>query len=99
MCRKFGIVHQTKVPYSPQMNVLAERMNRTLSERVREMLSHMQVNMIFWMEAMNTAVYMAHRFACASHPTTTPFGYIFGNKSDLTEMCVFVSGGYTHVAN
>ena len=32
MCQKLGIVHQTTVPYSPQQNGLAERMNSTLTE-------------------------------------------------------------------
>jgi hypothetical protein len=41
ICSKTGIVHQTTVPYTPQQNGLAERMNRTLVERVRAMMDHM----------------------------------------------------------
>ena len=59
-CRKSGITHQTTVPYSPQQNGLAERMNRALTERARAMLSHMQVDKIWWAEAMNTAVYVTN---------------------------------------
>nr|CCA24692.1 putative polyprotein [Albugo laibachii Nc14] len=33
ICRKSGIRHQTTVPYSPQQNGIAERMNRTITER------------------------------------------------------------------
>uniref|UniRef100_A0AAV1U517 Polyprotein n=1 Tax=Peronospora matthiolae TaxID=2874970 RepID=A0AAV1U517_9STRA len=97
VCRKSGIMHQTTVPYSPQQNGLAERMNRTLTERARAMLSHMQVDKIWWAEAMNTAVYVTNRVPCASHPTKTPFEFIFGKKPDLSEMCVFGSKGYAHV--
>ena len=37
-CVHAGIVHQTTVPYTPQQNGLAERMNRTLVERARAMM-------------------------------------------------------------
>ena len=97
VCGKFGIVHQTTVPYSPQQNGLAERINRTLTERARGMLSHMQVDKVWWAEAINTAVYVTNRVPCASQPSTTPFELIFGKKPDLSEMCVFGSKGYAHV--
>ncbi|KAL6350220.1 hypothetical protein AAG906_004163 [Vitis piasezkii] len=38
-CRQHGIRHQKTPPKTPQLNVLAERMNRTLVERVRCLLS------------------------------------------------------------
>ncbi|KAJ0797294.1 putative RNA-directed DNA polymerase [Helianthus annuus] len=39
-CREKGIRHQKTPPKTPQLNGLAERMNRTLAERVRCLLSH-----------------------------------------------------------
>ena len=39
-CRRQGIRHQKTPPKTPQLNGLAERMNRTLVERVRCLLSH-----------------------------------------------------------
>jgi hypothetical protein len=38
MCALNGIVHQKTVPYSPQQNGVAERMNRTIMEKARSML-------------------------------------------------------------
>ena len=97
MCLKTGIVHQATLPYSPQQNGLAERMNRTLTERARLMLYHMQVEKKWWAEAMNTAVYVTNQITCASWPTKTPFEVCFGNKSDLSHRKVFGSQGYAHV--
>ena len=34
-CADQGILHQTRVPYNPQQNGIAERMNRTLVEMAR----------------------------------------------------------------
>ena len=38
-CRQHGIRHEKTPPKTPQLNGLVERMNRTLMERVRCMLS------------------------------------------------------------
>ena len=39
-CKEQGIRHQFTPPKTPQLNGIAERMNRTIVERVRCMLSH-----------------------------------------------------------
>ncbi|GJR03812.1 putative RNA-directed DNA polymerase [Tanacetum coccineum] len=54
-CREHGIQHQKTPPKTPQLNGLAERMNRTLVERVRCLLSHAGLPASFWGEALNTA--------------------------------------------
>ena len=38
-CKQYGIAHEKTPPKTPQLNGLAEMMNRTLIERVRCMLS------------------------------------------------------------
>ena len=52
-CREQGISHKK----TPQLNGLTERMNRTLVERVRCMLSDSKLSDPFWVEALNTAAY------------------------------------------
>ncbi|KAJ9552680.1 hypothetical protein OSB04_016725 [Centaurea solstitialis] len=60
-CREHGIRHQKSPPKTPQLNGSAERMNRTLVERVRCLLSDAKLPKSFWEEALNTAV---HVFGC-----------------------------------
>jgi transposase InsO family protein len=43
-----GITHQLTVPYTPQQNEAAERLNRTLLNSTRSMLKHMNCDKIFW---------------------------------------------------
>jgi transposase InsO family protein len=55
-CRKFGIKLEKTPPKTPQLNGLAERMNRTLTKRVTAMLSHAKLPNSFWAEALNHAM-------------------------------------------
>ena len=57
-CREQGIRHQKTPPKTPQLNGLAERMNKTLLETVRCMLSDAKLLDFFWAKALNTAGYV-----------------------------------------
>ena len=47
-----GIKNKGTIPYTPQQNGVAERMNRTLMETVRSMLHHLELPLSFWAEAV-----------------------------------------------
>ena len=49
-----GIRHELTVPKTPQQNGVAERMNRTLMETVRSMLSDAKLPHKLWAEALST---------------------------------------------
>ena len=57
-CKHQGIRHQKTPPKTPQLNGLAERMNRTLMERVRCLLSEAKLPNSFWGEALLTAAHV-----------------------------------------
>ena len=56
--REQGIRYEKTPPKTPQLNDLAERMNRTLVERVRYMLLNVKMPDSFWAEALNTVAYV-----------------------------------------
>ena len=56
-----GIVPQYTMPGSPSMNGVAERRNRTLKDMVRSMISHSNVPISLWGEALKTAAYILNR--------------------------------------
>ena len=58
LCDERGIKHQLTAPYTPPQIGLAERMNRTIQERVRSMLSHAGLPQHFWPEAISTTLHL-----------------------------------------
>ena len=60
-CRSKGIRIEFTVPKTPELNGLAERMNRTIMERVWSMLAHAKLPKTFWAEALTTATYVINR--------------------------------------
>jgi transposase InsO family protein len=57
-CKEQGIRHQFTPPKTPQLNGLAERMNRTIMERVRCLLSTSKLLKHYWGEALLAAIYL-----------------------------------------
>ena len=49
------------MPKTPKLNGLAERMNRTIMERVRSMLSDTKLLKSYWAKAMLTTIYHINR--------------------------------------
>ncbi|CAH9144261.1 unnamed protein product [Cuscuta epithymum] len=60
-CAAYGIRHEKTVPRTPQHNGVAERINRTIMEKVRYMLSMAKLPKPFWGEAVLTACYLINR--------------------------------------
>ena len=53
-----GIRHQKTPPKTFQLKCLAERMNKSLVERVRCVLSEAKLPNSFWTEALNIVAYV-----------------------------------------
>ncbi len=56
-----GIRHELTIPHTPQQNGVAERMNRTLMECARSMMTHAQLSNYYWAEAVFAAAYLKNR--------------------------------------
>ena len=55
-CKQQGIRHEVTVPGTLQHNAVVERMNCTIMEKIRSMLSHAKLPKGFWDESWRTAV-------------------------------------------
>ena len=80
-----GIRHEMTSPHTPQQNGAAERLNRTLLEKVRCILNESGLPKSFWSECLQVATYLRNRSPAAGI-NTTPYQALFGIKPDLTHV-------------
>ena len=95
--KEHGISHQLTVPYNPAQNGVAERMNRTIVESARSMLSHSNLSNEFWAEAINTSVYLRNRCPSVALSDVTPYECLFNEKPDVSNLRIFGCMAYVHI--
>ncbi|KAJ9538811.1 hypothetical protein OSB04_031544 [Centaurea solstitialis] len=78
-----GIVSQLTPPYTPQMNGVSERRNRTLLDMVRTMMCHSTLPMSFWGHALETAAHILNR-APTKSVEKTPYELWKGKKPNMS---------------
>lgn len=93
---KSGILHQTTSPYTPEQNGIAERMNRTLMERIRCMLLDANLDQKFWAEAANTAAYVLNRIS-RKRGEVSPEELWSGKCPSLSHLRVFGCKALVHI--
>ncbi|KAL2243923.1 UNVERIFIED_CONTAM: Retrovirus-related Pol polyprotein from transposon TNT 1-94 [Sesamum indicum] len=93
---KFGIKRHRTNPYTPQQNGVAERMNRTLLDKVRCMLISFRLPKSFWGEAILTAVYLINWSPFVPLSGKTPDFMWTGRKSDISYLHVFGCSAFVH---
>ncbi|KAF1318429.1 Integrase catalytic core protein, partial [Globisporangium splendens] len=97
-CRDRGIVQQFTPPYTPQLNGVAERMNRTLVESARCMLEHAGLSKQYWGEAVATAAFLRNRCPTrAIGHDKSPHEVWTQKKPLLKNLKVFGCHAYVHV--
>ena len=97
-CKKEGISRHFTVRDTPQQNGVAERMNRTLLEKVRCMLSNAGLGKQFWAEAVMYGSHLIYRLPSAALNGKTPFEVWSGKPiNDYDTLHVFGSTAYYHV--
>lgn len=96
-CRQNGIVHQTSNVHTPEQNGLVERMNRTVVERAKCMLYQAKLEVKFWAEAVNTAVYLVNRSIASGLKNQTPYEAWSEKKPNLGHLRIFGCKAMMHV--
>jgi hypothetical protein len=73
ICERLKISQEFTVPYNPEQNGLAERINRTLCEMVPCMLQDSQMNKKNWAEAFKTAAYVRNTIDHPVYQAKSPY--------------------------
>ena len=84
------------MPYTPEQNGVAERLNRTLMEVARSMISHAKLNSRYWGEAVATATYVRN---CTVTTATgiIPYERWYNKKPDISNLKVLGCIAYAHI--
>jgi hypothetical protein len=94
---KQGIQMECTVPYTPEQNGVAERLNRTIVEKARCMLLSSNLPKSFWTEAVTTAAFLINRSPTVALENCTPAEKWFGFKPNLKKVRIFGCLVYQHI--
>ncbi|GJZ84557.1 retrotransposon protein, putative, ty1-copia subclass [Tanacetum coccineum] len=96
LCIESGIARHLTVVGTPQQNGVAERMNRTLMDKVRCLLIQSGLPKTFWAEATCTAAYLINRSPSTAIEKKTPMEMWSGHPSDYEMLRIFGCVAYPH---
>jgi len=82
---------------TPQQNGLVEMFNKTILERVRCMLSHVNLPKSFWAKVVSTTIYCTNRSPSTAIGFKTPHEAWSGMKVDYSELKTFGYIAYAHL--
>ena len=96
-CKENGVFREPTIPYTPQQNGVAERMNRTIMDNVRALLYHGGLPLYLWAEAVPTVVYLRNRSPTSSIQGVTPYERFTNTKPNVSHLRVFGCIAYAKV--
>jgi hypothetical protein len=96
-CKEQGIRHQFTPPKTPQLNGLAERMNRTIMEGVRSLLSHAKLPKHYWGETLMTVVYLINLSPSYPLQGDVPNRVWYNKDVSYDHLKVFGCKAYVHI--
>ncbi|KAJ9523474.1 hypothetical protein QJQ45_007161 [Haematococcus lacustris] len=95
-CSSKGILHQHSAPYSPEQNGAAERLNRTIVEKLRSMLHAAHLPVEFWADSAKAANHVRNVLPVTGQ-SQTPWHAFFGVKPDVSGLRIFGSKVWVHI--
>ncbi|KAH9646639.1 hypothetical protein KPL70_024932 [Citrus sinensis] len=96
-CAQNGVVRHKTVRHTPQQNGLAERMNRTLMDKVRCLLIHSKLPQSLWAETLMTACYLVNRSPSSGIDFKTPVEMWSGRAANYSDLKIFGCPAFAHI--
>lgn len=84
--QKAGTARKLTTHDTPQLNGIAERLNRTLLERIRAFTHTSGLPKSLWGEALRQATWLKNRTATRALDSKTPFEALYGRPPDLSAL-------------
>ncbi|KAG8483146.1 hypothetical protein CXB51_022101 [Gossypium anomalum] len=99
LCKSKGIVRHLTVHHTLQQNSVIERMNKTIMENFRYMLSNANLPKLFWVEAASIAYFLINRSPSVAIKERTPQEVWSGNPANYFDLKIFGCPAYAHFDN
>jgi len=96
-CSEHDIRHEKTVPGTPQHNGVAEKINRTIMEKVRCMLKMAKLPKPFWGEVVQTTCYLINRSSFVPLGFDIPERVWSGHDISYSQLKVFGCKAFAHV--
>jgi hypothetical protein len=97
-CKEVGIERHKTTFYTPQQNGVVERMNMTLLERSRSMLSNAKLQQELWAEAILTACYLINQSLSTAINYKIPEEVWTGHPCDYSNLRIFGCDAYALIS-
>jgi hypothetical protein len=91
-----GITHLITPSYTPQLNGVSERANRTIVESARSQMYEKNVPLELWGLAVQCAIYVQNR-SISSTNNSTPYQLWHGREPDVSHLKVFGCLAFVHI--
>ena len=92
-----GIKSEVTTPDTPQHNGVAERMNQTLLDKVRAMLTDADLSELYWFDALEYAAFIHNVTPTHVLANQTPEEAWSGNKPDVSHLRIFGCHAFVHI--
>ena len=89
-----GIKRQFSTARTPQQNGVSERKNRTIQEMGRTMLKDSKLDENFWVQAIDTTVFIINRSLLRNNCNKTPYELWKGKPANVKYFRIFGSKCY-----
>ena len=93
-CNENGIKRQFSTAETPQQNGVVERKNRTVQEMGRTMLKDSKLDEKFWVQAIDTVVFIINRSLLRNNCNKTPYELWKGKPANVKYFKIFGSKCY-----
>jgi hypothetical protein len=88
-CTDKDVQHHYSALYNPQQNDIIEQRNQTVVGMARALLKQREMSVVFWEEAVVTAVYILNRSPTKALNGRTPYEAWHGRKQAVSHLRVF----------
>jgi hypothetical protein len=89
-----GIEHLLSAPYTPEQNGLIERINLTILNKIRCILTESNTTKELWPEALLASTYIYNRTPHSALGYKTPYEERYNTKPDISNLKIFGSISY-----